>query len=107
MSGSRRRVGVEATLAVRPAPDRAAAMGDAIEDEGVRVTGLPVSVEGVTSRGSFFVGLGPPTPGLPAPRSPRRFVGRRPEHGCRRKPAGRLAFGRRPAVWPALYRRAR
>ena len=29
-------------------------------DEGVTVTGFPVSVEGVTSRGSFFFGLGPP-----------------------------------------------
>jgi hypothetical protein len=29
-------------------------------DEGVTITGFPVSVEGVTSRGSFFFGLGPP-----------------------------------------------
>jgi hypothetical protein len=29
-------------------------------DEGVTVTGFPVPVEGVTSRGSFFVGLGSP-----------------------------------------------
>ena len=29
-------------------------------DEGVTLTGFPVSVEGVTSRGSFYVGLGPP-----------------------------------------------
>jgi hypothetical protein len=29
-------------------------------DQGVTVTGFPVAVEGVTSRGSFFVGLGPP-----------------------------------------------
>jgi hypothetical protein len=29
-------------------------------DDGVTVTGFPVAVEGVTSRGSFFFGLGPP-----------------------------------------------
>ena len=29
-------------------------------DEGVTVTGFPVAVEGVTSRGSLFVGLGAP-----------------------------------------------
>jgi len=29
-------------------------------DDGVTVTGFPVAVEGVTSRGSYYVGLGPP-----------------------------------------------
>jgi hypothetical protein len=29
-------------------------------DDGVSVTGFPVSVEGSSGRGSFFVGLGPP-----------------------------------------------
>jgi hypothetical protein len=29
-------------------------------DEGVTVTGFPVAGEGVTSRGSYYVGLGPP-----------------------------------------------
>jgi hypothetical protein len=29
-------------------------------DNGITVTGFPVAVEGVTSRGSLFVGLGPP-----------------------------------------------
>jgi hypothetical protein len=29
-------------------------------DEGVTVTGFPVSVEGTSGRGSFFVGLGAP-----------------------------------------------
>jgi len=42
---------------VGSAVDRlAAAQGD----EGVTVTGFPVAVEGVMSRGSFFVGLGAP-----------------------------------------------
>jgi hypothetical protein len=39
-----------------PADRLAVARGDA----GVTVTGFPVAVEGVTSRGSFFVGLGAP-----------------------------------------------
>jgi hypothetical protein len=39
------------------AADRLAALRD---DEGVTVTGFPVSVEGATGRGSFFVGLGAP-----------------------------------------------
>jgi hypothetical protein len=42
---------------VGSAVDRLAA---ARGDEGVTVTGFPVGVEGVTSRGSFFVGLGAP-----------------------------------------------
>jgi hypothetical protein len=36
------------------------AMGVELDDDGVTVTGFPVSVEGVTSRGSYFIGLGPP-----------------------------------------------
>jgi hypothetical protein len=39
-----------------PLDRRAAAQGD----EGVTVTGFPVSVEGGSGRGSFFVGLGAP-----------------------------------------------
>jgi hypothetical protein len=42
---------------VGSAVDRLAA---ARGDEGVTVTGFPVAAEGVTSRGSFFVGLGAP-----------------------------------------------
>lgn len=40
--------------------DRLNAMGLELGDDGVTVTGFPVSVEGVTSRGSYFIGLGPP-----------------------------------------------
>jgi hypothetical protein len=40
--------------------DRLVAAGAARADEGVSVTGFPVTVEGGTGRGSFFVGLGPP-----------------------------------------------
>ena len=39
-----------------PLDRQAAAQGD----EGVTVTGFPVSVEGGSGRGSFFVGLGAP-----------------------------------------------
>jgi hypothetical protein len=31
-----------------------------LDDDGVTITGFPVSVDGGTGRGSFFVGLGPP-----------------------------------------------
>jgi hypothetical protein len=38
-----------------------AATLDTLPDpEGVTVTGFPVAVEGVSSRGSFFLGLGAP-----------------------------------------------
>jgi hypothetical protein len=40
--------------------ERLAAGGVKIDDVGVTITGFPVAVEGVTGRGSFFVGLGPP-----------------------------------------------
>jgi hypothetical protein len=40
--------------------ERLAATGVKLDDTGVTITGFPVSVEGTTSRGSFFVGLGPP-----------------------------------------------
>ena len=40
--------------------ERLAGTGVALDDDGVSITGFPVSVEGATSRGSFFVGLGPP-----------------------------------------------
>ena len=40
--------------------DRLNAMGVELEDDGMTVTGFPISVEGVTSRGSYFIGLGPP-----------------------------------------------
>jgi hypothetical protein len=40
--------------------ERVAALGAKLDDDGVTITGFPVSVEGGTGRGSFFVGLGPP-----------------------------------------------
>lgn len=40
--------------------DRLVAAGAARADEGVTVTGFPVTVEGAAGRGSYFVGLGPP-----------------------------------------------
>jgi hypothetical protein len=40
--------------------ERLAATGVTLDDDGVTVTGFPVSVDGGTGRGSFFVGLGPP-----------------------------------------------
>jgi hypothetical protein len=57
-------------------------------DEGVTVTGFPVAVEGITSRGSYFVGLGAPTTNAPAPHSPRRFAKPRPERARHRRPPG-------------------
>jgi hypothetical protein len=40
--------------------ERLAATGVELDDDGVTITGFPVSTGGATSRGSFFVGLGPP-----------------------------------------------
>ena len=45
---------------LRSLADRLGLAGGQVPDDGMSVNGFPVSNEGTTGRGSYFVGLGPP-----------------------------------------------